>query len=335
MKLGVCIIGCGFMGSWHAKEWAKRPDARVVSLFDVAKDKSLHLAETYSATAYDSLEEAVAAETVDVVSICTPAAFHPDIARFAAKHGKHVLCEKPIALTVEEAELMKQTAELHGVKLGVSLQYRGYPHNQLFRKLFVAGEFGEHLFFRYIDLREVRPKLAMHRKSMNGGPVVDMTGHFFDLARFITGEEPESVGARGYVFGEGKQRLAGIDDLAIDAADIQVFYTGGHTVSVLVNWGMPEGFPGLQQQLLVGSQLSVRSMPDDSFEAQYSTRTERWENFKPPFDGPGCCIDDLIQAIKSDTKPTVSAEDGIVALSTSLAALESIAQGRPVSIERG
>jgi predicted dehydrogenase len=322
------------MGTQHATEWTKRSDAELVAVFDVMEERSAKFSEEFGAKAYDSFQEAVEAPDVHVVSVCTPVADHAEIAIHAMEQGKHVLCEKPIALTMEQARRMKDTAERTGVKLGVSLQYRDRVQNRRFRKLFDEGEFGEHLFLRYVDLREVRPKPAMHQRSKNGGPVIDMAGHFFDLGRFITSNEPESVRATGYVFGRGKKRLAGIEDPAVDAADIQVQYTGGHTLSLLVDWGMPEGYPGFGEELLVGSKLSVRSLPDQTFEAHFSDRTEHWDSFRSHYGpvNPGGRIEDLLHAIEEDREPSVSAADAMTALGASLAALESVKNGTPVAV---
>ncbi|MGH7058542.1 MAG: Gfo/Idh/MocA family protein, partial [Acetobacteraceae bacterium] len=230
------------------------------------------------------------------------------------------------------ADRMIAAAAKNKRRLGVSYQYRCFDYYAEIRRRFRAGDFGSPLFARFSDVREVRPKLAMHRRSINGGPVIDMAGHFFDLMRFITGEEPETVSARGHVFGTGRKRLAGIDDLAIDAADIQVTMSGGHVLHAYVNWGMPEGFGGSGDFTITGPELHV-AMIGEVVEARYAARKEMWRDFAHTFPtATAGRAADMIRAIGTGTAPEVSGVEGRRALAVSLAALESIATGHEVTI---
>ena len=243
MEFGVAVIGCGDLGTSHADVWSSRPDAKVLTVFDPQGDRGKALAEKHNARACTSYQQAIDSDVVNVVSVCTPTCMHSEISCYAAAGGRHVLSEKPVALTLEQADAMISAAAAHNVQVAVSYQFRGAPSCRRYRSLFLDGQFGGPLFARFVDIREVRPKLAMHRESMNGGPVIDMGGHYFDLMRFITDAEPLRVSASGHVFGQGKQRLSGIDDLAVDAAEVLVEFSHGHVLSTNINWGMPEGFP--------------------------------------------------------------------------------------------
>lgn len=331
MQFKVCIIGCGDMGRNHAAAWNAREDAQVVSVADPLEDRRTKLAESAGAVAYASNEDAILHDGVNVVSVCTPVCFHSEIGCFAAKHGRHVLSEKPLALTLEQADAVIACAKENGVCLSTSLQYRGNPRYVKIRELFDEGAFGGPIFARFADVREVRPKVAMHRKSMNGGPIVDMAGHYFDLMRYITSEEPVTVYARGHIYGQGKQRLAGIDDLEIDAATIEVAMTGGHVLSVFVNWGMPEGYAGYGDEIVMGPMMSVRPL-EGKLEALYGDKRKEMIELGPGSPGPTPRINSLVAAIRGEGPIEVSGEDGRVALSVSLAALKSIRTGMPVAV---
>lgn len=318
------------MGKNHAAAWNAREDAQVVSVADPLEDRRNQLAESAGAVAYASNEDAISHDGVNVVSICTPVCFHSEIGCFAAEHGRHVLSEKPLALTLEQADAVIAAARKINVCLATSLQYRGMPRCVKYHDLFDDGAFGGPIFARFADVREVRPKVAMHRKSMNGGPIVDMAGHYFDLMRYITSQEPVSVYARGHIYGQGKQRLAGINDLEIDAATIEVAMTGGHVLSVFVNWGMPEGYAGYGDEIVMGPELSVRPV-EGKLEALYGGRKEYIE-LGPASPGPTVRINSLVAAIRGEGPIEVSGEDGRVALSVSLAALESIRTGGVVEL---
>jgi len=333
MQFKVCIIGCGDMGRNHAAAWNAREDAQVVSVADPLEDRRARLAESGGAVAYASNEDAIRHDGVNVVSICTPVCFHSEIGCLAAQYGRHVLSEKPLALTLEQADAVIAAARENGVCLSTSLQYRGSPKCVKYHDLLHEGAFGGPIFARFADVREVRPKLAMHRKSMNGGPIVDMAGHYFDLMRYITSEEPMTVYARGHVFGQGKPRLAGIDDLAIDAAAIEVGMSGGHVLSVFVNWGMPEGYAGYGDEIVMGPAMSVRPV-EDKLEALYGDKRKEMIELGPGSPGPTVRINSLVAAIRGQGPIEVSGEDGRVALSVSLAALESIRTGGVVELRR-
>lgn len=221
---------------------------------------------------------------------------------------------------------MIETAERNGVLLSTSFQYRGFARCVKFQRMIREVAFGSPIFVRFTDIREVRPKLAMHRKSMNGGPVIDMAGHFFDMMRFLTACEPVSVFARGHVFGKGKPRLAEVEDFAIDAADIQVTMQDGHVLNVLVNWGMPEGFGGLTEELIVGPAMSAQTVGKE-VRIKSGAEAETWDASEGNPPGSSVRINDMAEAILHDRQPEVTGEDGRIALRMSLAALESIETG--------
>lgn len=331
MSLKVSIIGCGDMGRTHAAGWAFRDDAEIVSVCDPMEDRRSAMVEKTGATGYAEYQDAIVHDGVNVVSICVPVCFHSEVACFAAEHGRHVLSEKPIALTLDQADAMIRAANENGVLLSTSFQYRGFSRIQKLRQLIRDGAFGGPVFVRFTDIREVRPKLAMHRRSMNGGPVIDMAGHFFDLIRYLTGAEPITVYARGHVFGKGKERLASVDDFAIDAADITVQMTGGHVLNALVNWGMPEGFGSLTEELFIGPELSVQ-VTGGKVEMRSRTGVESWDAKEGNPPGSSVRINDFAEAITQGRQPEVTGEDGRIALKLSLAALESVETGEVVAV---
>lgn len=331
MKLGAAIIGCGDMGGNHANAWSALDDSFVATVYDPQEARCHALAERVGARACGSYEEAITHDDVGAVSVCVPVGMHSEVACFAANNRRHVLTEKAIALSVPQAEAMIAAAKANDVHLSVSFQYRAFQRNQRYRELFQRGDFGGPVFVRYEDIREVRPKLAMHSQALNGGPVVDMAGHYFDLIRFFTGEEPMSVFASGHIFGKGKPRLAAVDDLAIDAAAIEVRMGGGHVLSVFVNWGMPEGFPGWGTEQFVGPAMSVRPV-EGQVECTWADRKVRLPNAGPDPAGPAARVADLASAILRGTPLEVTGEDGLAALKVSLGALESARVGQAVGL---
>jgi len=330
-RFHVCVIGCGAMGGGHAGAWQAREDAKVVSVFDPQQDRMAALAQTTGAAACDSWRDAVLQDGVNVVSVCTPVCHHSEVACFAAQNGRHVLTEKPIALTLEQAQQMIAAARDNDVLLSVSLQYRGFYRNRKYKELFEAGQFGGPVIFRYMDMRSIRPKIAMHMRSGNGGPVVDMMCHYVDTARFVTGEEPLRVRAAGHCFAEHKPPVCELHDPAIDAAVVHVEMTGGHVMDVFLNWGMALKFPSFGDEMLIGPEICARPC-GAGVEVQYVDHREVWgENAETP-PGPTVRVNGLAGAILGATELEVTGEDGLAALRVSLAALQSIETGRTVEL---
>lgn len=331
MQLNVCIVGCGDMGRNHANCWKLRDDAQVMAVCDPIEERRVKMADETGATPYPAYREAVLHEGVNVVSVCTPVCFHSEISVLAADNKRHVLCEKPLALTLDQADAAIEAARRNGVLLSTSFQCRGFVRHPKTRSMIRDGEFGGPVFARFTDIRSVRPKPAMHRRSENGGPVIDMAGHYFDLMRWLTGEEPVSVFARGQIFGRGKPSLAEVEDFAVDAADMTVEMTGGHVLNVMVNWGLPEGFGAISEELIVGPEMSLHTVKGRT-EVRRGGDPEVWE--APQGDPPGSSvrINDMAESIHEGREPEVTGEDGRVALAVSLAALESIETGEVVRL---
>ena len=328
MNIGVAVIGCGDRGANHAGEWNKRHESRVLTVFDIDRTRCDALAASTGARSCASWEEAILFEGVNVVSVCVPTVYHGQITEFAAESGCHVFCEKPLALTLEEGKKTLDTIERTGIIYMPCFQHRDrtpYPRQ---RELFREGTLGTPVRFRITDIREVRPKVAMHQRSMNGGVVVDLGCHMIDMMRYITGEEPLRVSATGSVFGRGKARLEGITDLAVDEVNAEVSYTGGHQLQMYLNWGMPEGYPGFGEQMLVGP-LAVAQETQAGCEVGFGDHTETWPGPKP---GTAYRIDRFVDAVEGIAPPDVTAEDAFVALKVCLAILQSIRDGVAIDL---
>jgi len=345
MRLNVAIIGCGDMGAEHAVAWDLHAGANIMAVCDPDSERRLRLSDRYRAIGYGAARDAIVHAGIDAVSVCTPVSLHRDFCVAAAEAGKHVLCEKPMALSLAEADDMIAAAKANDVRLAVCHQYRGFGHFRSFKTLIDDGLLGSPLAMRMTDWREVRPKLAMHRRNMNGGPVHDMSGHFFDLARFMTGSEAVSLSAVGGVLGADKPRLAEISDPGIDTADIQLRLEGGHVLSVSIHWGLPEGTPEFSHVAVSGPAGYAQTA--DPLEGEFpedgnpvlkkavifgnGAGIHRIADADYPR-GPAICIDDLIGAIRTGEPGAFDGQAGRRALELVLATQESVETGRIVKV---
>ncbi|MFF3654775.1 Gfo/Idh/MocA family protein [Streptomyces olivochromogenes] len=210
--LGVGMIGYAFMGAAHSQGW--RTVGRV---FDLPRSPVLAAVCGRDASAVRAMADRhgwAAAETdwraliarddVDLVDICTPGDSHAEIALAALAAGKHVLCEKPLANTVEEAEAMTEAAEAafaRGQMSMVGFNYRRLPATSLARKMVTEGRLGalRHVRVTYLQDWLVDPEFPLTwrlRKELAGsGALGDLGAHIVDLAQYLAGEPVVGVSA--------------------------------------------------------------------------------------------------------------------------------------------
>jgi myo-inositol 2-dehydrogenase/D-chiro-inositol 1-dehydrogenase len=183
--LRVGLIGAGLMGRTHARAWAAVPGA-LVAMY-VPDDVARKLARRHRLQECESLEELFA--QTDAVDLCTPTATHLPLTLAAASAGRHVLCEKPAALTLEDAVSMRDACERAGVRLFVAHVLRFFPQYRAARDRVVAGEIG---IPRVLRLSRVSTPPTQGSwlldEAQSGGVPLDLMLHDLDYARWIAGE---------------------------------------------------------------------------------------------------------------------------------------------------
>lgn len=230
----VAIIGAGFMGSMHAAVFGHAPGCELAAIVDPDRELAQSVAaRTGAAKAYSSHEELLAAERLDLVSICTPDNLHRAPALAVAAAGVHLFIEKPIASTVEDAKAIIAAAEAAGVKLGVGHLLRFDPRYGRARELIREGKVGTpiHLYARRNSARTEGPRryggklpLALH-----------VTVHDVDLALWLLeGQEPVSV------YAQQTDLLLGASGTQDSIAAI-VRFSGGTVASFESAWSLPQG----------------------------------------------------------------------------------------------
>ena len=212
-QLRVAMIGYGFMGAAHTHGWQavrRAFDLPVVPALSVicGRDRAQLEAAAdrfgFAETAID-WHAVVTRDDIDVVDICTPGDTHMPIAVAALESGKHVLCEKPLANSVAEAEAMAQAAKAAsaaGHRSMVGFNYRRVPALVLARQLVAEGRLGQLRHVRGVYLQDwlVDPAVPlawrMRRESAGSGALGDIGAHVIDVAQFLTGERLSALSAR-------------------------------------------------------------------------------------------------------------------------------------------
>ncbi len=221
--LRVGIIGAGSIARTHAAALAAIEAVRLTAVADPELERAGELAAAYGARAVP--EQADLLDDVDAVWLCTPPFLHAAQAVAAAAAGKHIFCEKPMALTLEEADRMIEAARQAGVKLMIGQVLRYYPPVAALRTLVESGELGDITYCfsrRFAAARFEAMSPWRRRGTMGGGFVLEWGVHEVDALRFLVQRPAEQV------YG----RLAFLDranpDFATDAHAI-ISFAGGIT----------------------------------------------------------------------------------------------------------
>jgi len=175
----------------HAEVYRNLPNAELVGVADRDLDKAGKLVDRHRATAYSSAEDLLDQEKVDVVDICLPTFLHKEYAVKAAREGKHILCEKPIALTTEDADEMIDTAEKAGVKFMIGQVIRFWPEYIKLKEIYDSGQLGKLLNITCIRLSPT-PDWAWDNwltdPERSGGALLDLHIHDTDYLLYLLGK---------------------------------------------------------------------------------------------------------------------------------------------------
>ncbi len=215
-QLRVGVVGLGYAGTTHMKAFAKHPNSKLVSIAGKELDRLPLLAAEYGAskTASD-WEDLVADPDLDIISIATPNSLHHPIAVAALSAGKHVFCEKPLAVTAEQAQQMVDAAKANNRILEVAFNYRRREDIGLARQMNEAGELGRIYHSRVSWKRRAGiPGLTSWFTSANlagGGAAIDLGPHLIDSLLHILGE-PKVSAVSAVMHGElGRAGYGGMD----------------------------------------------------------------------------------------------------------------------------
>ena len=196
------VIGCGGIADRRTLPGMMLADnAEIVAVMDVDKNLAETVAQKYNAKYFfDNEDELLSLNEIDAVYIATPVFCHKQQCIKAAKAKKNILVEKPIGITVTEAEEIEKVCDLEGVKLGVGFMMRFHSYHQKIRELLKAGAIGEIVSAR-AQLTCWYPEMEncwrQDKTLSGGGAMMDMGIHCIDLIRYMTGLEV--IEGRGFV----------------------------------------------------------------------------------------------------------------------------------------
>lgn len=193
--LKVGLVGCGFMGRMHANVYSTLDGVELVAACDKTSDKVAKYASDFSCTPFTNFDELLESD-LDVVDICLPTFEHKAYTVRAAGAGKHIFCEKPMALTLEEADEMIAACNLADVYLMIGHCIRFWPEYALLKQIIDDKRLGQLLsvnLTRFGEFPSWSSENWLADESKAGGGVLDMHIHDTDYAHFILGEPDEVV----------------------------------------------------------------------------------------------------------------------------------------------
>jgi predicted dehydrogenase len=322
MRVG--LVGAGFMGGVHLNAYAGIPDVEVVGVADARVEAAVSGAEMVGARPYASYEELVATEDVEVVDVCLPTALHRDLALRAAGEGRHVILEKPIARTMEDAQQILDAFSEDGPRLFVGHVVRFFPEYAGIKQKIEAGDLGT---VGVVRTSRRSPFLLGWNDwyadwRISGGVLLDLVIHDFDYLRWTLGEV-ERVYARG-MLGREYNRL--------DYILATLRFEGGAIAHVEGHWGYPAPF-NYSIEVAGSSALltldSTEPAPLELVGDAGSGEVPDVASGKSPYEVE---LEHFVRCIATGEESIVRPQDACEALRIGLAATESVLTGEPVTL---
>jgi len=334
MKIG--IVGAGSMGHAHAPSWKllQKMGAELVGVVTNRPESAQAFAKEYGIKPYTSLDALIA--DVDILDICTPTNLHKEMTIKAAQAGKHVICEKPIALTIDDAKIMIDACDKAGVRLFIAHVVRFVTHYQAAKQSVDAGHIGKPCVIR-LSRAGYQPRKSTDNwfvdSERSGGMMLDLMIHDYDYVRWLGGDVKR-------VF--AKSVRSADPASAGDYALVTLRFVDGTIAHIEGGWAYPPGFFRTSMDI-AGTDGVIEWSSDDAESLQTNLtnppQVEADEVAVPSakaVDSPFTTqLRHFYECIKNDSEPIVTAQDGLLALEIGLAAIESAKTGRPVTLNTG
>lgn len=337
-KIKVAVIGCGAIAQRrHIPEYAANDNVELVAFADPIIERAEQMAEQYGGKSYASIEQLLEAEKVDAVSVCTPNYLHAQHSIAAANAGAHVLVEKPMATSKEDAEKMIEAARKNNVYLMVGHNQRLMPPHVKAKELLDSGKLGKVLTFRTsfghagpegwsVDGRE---SWFFRKEEAVMGAMGDLGVHKADFIRYLLADEVVEVS--GFI---GTTHKEGTD--VDDNATCILRMKSGAIGTLVASWTQYKGGDNSTVLWCENGVIKIGATSGDEVVVELTNGTQ--ETYKVGAMAtnekqvPSGVIDAFVESIKTSTPPSISGEEGMRSLNVILAAFESQATGRSIKL---
>jgi len=322
--VNIGVIGCGGMGRYHSRSLESIDSARIVAAADADENALKNYADEYQpARTYTDFAKLVEDPEVDAVIICLPTYLHHQAVVAAARAGKQVFCEKPIALTLASAEEMIRTCEESGVIFTIGFVRRFDNDWGTFKRLVESNAIGRPVIWRHV-MASGGPRSPWYLdKDKGGGPIIDGAIHDIDFANWLFGEVAWTEGVTHR-----------FKSSAFDTATVSIGYESGDELLLSWSWGLPAGAAGAAAHDAIGpggavlfprtfSQDELPSDFDPSHQGAYLVDTGN-ERRAEIFEKNDMFLEEMkhfVSCCESGEQPAITGEDGLRALRVALRAL--------------
>ena len=348
MKLKVGIIGCGMITKVrHAPEYAENPNCEIAAFYDQDKERAKALAGKYGAVCCESAEELLAMD-IDLVSVCVANAMHAEYTIKALEAGKHVLCEKPMAVTLEQCEAMEEAALRTGRTLMIGHNQRFALAHQEAHRLIREGKIGRVLSFE-TKFGHGGPEVwtgtpntwFFDKKQAQFGAMADLGIHKTDLIHYLIGEPITSVRA---ILTTLDKRYPDGNLINVDDNAFCLYQTDSGITGIMhVSWTL---YGNEKNSIVVyGTEGVVRCYDDDRYTLILERKGEDpvFYDLEPIIKNSDQTIgrrtstgviDEFVNSVLENREPLTGARCSIAAMRVIFAAEESAATGRTVHVSQ-
>jgi myo-inositol 2-dehydrogenase / D-chiro-inositol 1-dehydrogenase len=323
------LLGAGRIGKVHARAITSNPDAKLVAVADAVEAAAKDIAGKYGCEVR-TIDEIEAAGDIDAVVICTPTDTHADLIERFARAGKAVFCEKPIDLDLARVKGCLDVVKETGATLMVGFNRRFDPHFAAVRAAVDEGRIGDVEMVQIVSRDPGAPPVSYIKSS--GGILRDMTIHDFDMARFLLGEEPDTVFATASVLVDPEIGAAGDHD----SVSVVLTTPSGKHCSISNSRRATYGYD--QRIEVHGSKGAVSAENQRPVSIEIATgagytRPPLHDFFMTRYtEAYAAEIASFIAALAGGKPASPSGEDGLKALALADAAYRSIEEGRAVKV---
>ena len=345
MSIKIGIIGCGKIAQVrHIPEYAANPHAEVYGFYDINQARARELAEAYGGKAFASYEELLADPAIEAVSVCAANHAHAEISIAALKAGKHVLCEKPMAISLEECEAMVAAARESGKYLMIGQNQRLAKAHSKAKELIEQGAIGKVLTFRTIfghggpETWSIDPGSNVwffDKTKAAMGAMADLGIHKTDMIQYVLGSKIVKTQAVLTTLDkkDATGQLIGVDDNAICIYQMENGVIGTMTASWTYyaaedNTTVIYGTKG-ELRLYDDPKYSVQQINADGTRIDYQI-DQIQTNDNQTASG---VIDLFVKSLVENTPPEISGENVLHAMKAVFASIESSAKGCAIEVK--
>jgi myo-inositol 2-dehydrogenase/D-chiro-inositol 1-dehydrogenase len=323
------LLGAGRIGKVHAKAIGANSKAKLVAVADPMADAATAIATQYGAEVR-TIDTILTSSDIDAVVICTPTDTHADLIERFARAGKAVFCEKPVDLDIERVKACIRVVDETAAPLMVGFNRRFDPHFQAVKQAIDEGQIGDVEMVTIISRDPGAPPVDYIKRS--GGIFRDMTIHDFDIARYLLGEEIETVSAQASVLVDPAIGTAG----DYDSVSVMLSTASGKHATISNSRRATYGYD--QRIEVHGSKGAVsaenqRPVSIEIANATGYTRPPLHDFFMTRYtEAYAREISSFIDFVESKSPASPSGTDGLIALALADAALKSAQEGRAVKV---